>query len=99
MHALILWRDADGVERTRAWPNALPSHRSPCRPDRTKGLRQHRCSWSHASAVEGYRAIRQYEEDAAEVATGGYATELAEYWAEHPRTTFRDYLLGMRDPV
>lgn len=93
---LVVWTDADGRERTRTWPNALPGHRSPCRPDSSKGLRQHRCSRSHAELVDGYRAIAHAEELAAEAATNGYATELAEYWRDHPRTTFRDYLIGMR---
>lgn len=102
---LVVWREAvtdpEGRvtyrERTKVWPRALPGHRSPCRPDESKGLRQHRCSAEHASLVDGYRAVREAEEAAAERATQQYDTELAAYWAEHPRTTFRDYLIGMRD--
>lgn len=96
---LVVWRDAEGREHTRTWPNALPGHRSPCRIDSTKGLRQHRCSAAHASAVEGYRAWREHELAQAEAATHGYETELAEYWREHERPTFKAYLLGMRDPA
>lgn len=94
---LVVWRDADGREHTRSWPRALPAHRSSCRHDASKGVHQHRCSRSHAEMVDGYRAIREAEEAAAEAATSGYETELASYWAEHPRTTFKDYLMGMRD--
>lgn len=93
---LVVWTDADGREHTRTWPNALPGHRSPCRPDASKGLHQHRCSSAHRALVDGYRALRRYEEQACEEASIGYATEEAEYWREHPRTTFRDYLIGMR---
>lgn len=83
-------------ERTRTWPNALPGHRSPCRPDSSKGLHQHRCSSAHRALVDGYRAVRRHEEQACEEASIGYATEEADYWREHPRTTFRDYLIAMR---
>lgn len=92
---LVVWTDDEGREHTRTWPNALPGHRSPCRIDGSKGLHQHRCSPAHRALVDGYRAIREVEERAAEAATQQYATELAEYWAAHPRTTFRDYLQGM----
>jgi hypothetical protein len=81
----------------RAWPRALHPFRTPCRPDKGKGIHQHRCSAHHASIVEGYRAVREAQESAAETATHGYATELAEYWRDHPRMTFRDYLIGMRE--
>jgi hypothetical protein len=45
--------------------------------------------------VDGYRAWREAEEAAAEAATNGYETELAEYWRENRRPTFRAYLQGV----
>lgn len=77
------------------WPHALNPMRSPCRVDRGKGLAQHRCSHAHATLVDGYRAWVRNEEAAAEAATHGYETELAEYWATHTRPTLKAYLLGM----
>jgi hypothetical protein len=79
------------------WPAALDARRSPCQVDRSKGLRQHRCSHAHAGVVDGWRAWRDSAEQAAEAATSGHATELAEYWRDHERPTFRAYLMGMRD--
>lgn len=96
---LIVWLDADGRERTRTWPNALPGHRSTCRADSGKGLRQHRCSVAHRAMVDGYRSWAHAAEQAAEAATGGYETELAEYWATHTRPTFKAYLQGLADPA
>lgn len=94
---LIVWRDGDGVEHTRTWPNALPRHKTPCRVDSTKGIHQHRCSPAHRDAVQGYQSWREAEYEAAEAATNGYATELAEYWLTHTPPTFKAYLQGMRD--
>ena len=68
---------------------------SPCRADPAKGPRRHRCSRWHAELVDGYRAARAAWEAAAEAASGGYATELAEHAASMPAVTFRDYLIGM----
>lgn len=51
----------------------------------------------HDQLMAGYYAIREAEEQAAEDATCGYATELAEWWAEHPRTTFKIYLTHQSD--
>lgn len=89
---LVVWQDEEGHEHTRTWPNALPGHRSPCRPDRSKGLRQHRCSRAHAELVEGYRAWKRHADQAAEDATLGYPEELAEYRQAHERPTLRAYL-------
>lgn len=94
---LVIWTDDNGVQQHRTWPRALPGHRSPCRPDAAKGLHQHRCSAHHAGIVEGFRAWAEVERLAAEAATHGYATELAEYWASHTRPTFKAYLQGMRE--
>lgn len=46
--------------------------------------------------MAGYYAIRDGELARAEQVTGGYDTELAEYWAVNPRTTFRQYLIHRR---
>lgn len=72
----------------------IPDRRSPCRIDQSKGARQHRCSSSHAELVEGYRLWRETEEAAAEAATMQYSAELADYWQQRTRPTFRAYLLG-----
>jgi hypothetical protein len=77
------------------WQRALHPSRTHCRIDASKGVRQHRCSWSHVEVVDGYRAWREAEEAAAEAATNGYETELAEYWRENRRPTFRAYLQGV----
>lgn len=100
--AAVVWEtDADGQQTGtgRAWPRALPAHRSPCRHDASKGVRQHRCSRSHAELVEGYRSWREAEYAAAEDATSGYATELAEYWSTRERPTLKAYLIGMRESL
>lgn len=94
---LVTWTDADGRVHSRTWPSALPHHKTPCRADSSKGLAQHRCSRAHRDAVQGYHAWRDSEYAAAEAATHGYETELAEYWSAHPRPTFKAYLQGMRD--
>lgn len=94
---LVTWRDATGRVHSRTWPNALPQHRTPCRIDETKGVHQHRCSATHRDAVEGYRAWRAAELEAAEAATLAYGTEEDEYWETRTRPTFKAYLQGMRD--
>lgn len=91
---LVVWRDVHGAEQVRQWPNALPGHRTSCRIDSGKGLRQHRCSRSHVDLVDGYRAWREHEYEQAEAATQQYDSELAAYWREHERPTFRAYLTG-----
>lgn len=91
---LVVWRDTDGTQHTRTWPNALPGHRSPCRPDAAKGLHQHRCSRAHAELVDGYRAYREHANAEAEKATQQYAAELADYWRTHERPTLKAYLLS-----
>ena len=78
------------------WPAALKASHSPCRVDRSKGLRQHRCSRAHAELVDGYRAWRDAAEADAEAATNGYATELDDYWRDHERPTLKAWLTGMR---
>lgn len=93
---LIVWTDADGTQQTRTWPNALPGHRSPCRPDRDKGVHQHRCSRAHAELVDGYRAWREHEHAQAEQATQQYAAEEADYWRTHTRPTLKAYLLSRK---
>lgn len=97
---LVVWRTLDPVtgqetEHTRTWHRALPGHRTHCRIDSGKGLRQHRCSTAHAAMVDGYRAWREHEYRAAEAASIGYATEEADYWRTHERPTLKAYLLAM----
>lgn len=46
--------------------------------------------------MSGYYAAREAEEQEAEAASLGYATELAEWWAEHPRITFKQWLINQR---
>lgn len=76
------------------WPRALHPAECPCKVDQAKGVRQHRCSREHAELVEGYRSWREAAEQAAEAASAGYATELADYWrTAGGAPTFRRYLL------
>lgn len=76
----------------RVWPLALQPHRSPCRVDASKGLRQHRCSAHHAYVVEAYRSWRDGILAAAEEETHAYAGDERAYWREHDRPTFRAFL-------
>lgn len=48
----------------------------------------------HALLMQSYYAVRESEEREAEAATQGYVTEMKEYWAEHGRTTFKDWLVA-----
>lgn len=50
---------------------------------------------THADLMAGYYALREAQEASAEQATSGYASELSDYWHEHPRVTFRRYLVEM----
>ena len=59
--------------------------------------RKHPCSAWHADLVEGYRLAVEAQYLAAEAATGGYATELADYWSDRGgRLTFKEWLLAHR---
>lgn len=62
---------------------------SPCR--------RHPCSWHHANLVESYRAAAEAQQQQAEAASGGYTTELADYWETHRRLTFREWLMNYRE--
>ena len=79
----------------------IPDRRSPCRIDQAKGKRRHHCSTAHADLVEGFREAQRLQEERAEEATLGYATELADYF--HPmngqerRLTFQDWLRHSAD--
>jgi hypothetical protein len=79
---------------------ALADHLSPCRIDKRKGARRHRCSAHHADLVEGYRLAVEAQNARAEAATAGYETELAQYFHPHDgterRLTLRDWLMGYR---
>lgn len=92
----VVWRDEHGSEHTRTWPNALPGHRTSCRIDTSKGLRQHRCSSAHRALVDGYRAWHEHEHEQAEAATQQYDTELADYWSTHTRPTLKAYLQSQK---
>lgn len=58
---------------------------SPCR--------KHPCSVEHADVVTGYREELDRWEQAAGMATGGYAADLEAYAQSHPRPLFRDWLI------
>ena len=51
--------------------------------------------WWHRLVMEHYSAAEAAWLAAAEAASCGYATELAEYAAEHPRPTLRATLVGL----
>ncbi|WP_311210899.1 MULTISPECIES: hypothetical protein [unclassified Aeromicrobium] len=50
----------------------------------------------HRRLVEDYRIARANDEALADEASIGYATEYAEYVADHPLITFKDWLTGHR---
>ncbi|EFQ84739.1 hypothetical protein HMPREF0063_10080 [Aeromicrobium marinum DSM 15272] len=52
----------------------------------------------HRRLVQEYKAERIRQEDAAVEASIGYATEYAEYVAEHPLITFKDWLIMTKGP-
>jgi hypothetical protein len=95
---------AADTRAARVWPNALHPFRSPCRIDPDKGLGQHRCSVSHASAVESYRAWRDGEYAAAEAHDAGTASSPGHdagdgdaYFDTRARPTFGTFLVMTRD--
>lgn len=79
----------------------IPDRRSPCRIDQAKGKRRHHCSTGHADFVDGFREAQRLQNDRAEEATLGYATELADYF--HPqngterRVTLREWMIHSRN--
>lgn len=79
---------------------ALADHLSPCRIDKGKGARRHRCSPHHADLVESFRLAQEAQNARAEAATSGYATELAAYFDPiegiEQRYTFRHWLESYR---
>ena len=74
---------------------------SPCRINRSGTGRRHACSVFHADLVESYRLAVAAQEERAEAATNGYATELHDYFdplnGVERRHTFREWLIGYRD--
>lgn len=64
----------------------------PCAP-RMAGCK---ASCLHRALVNDYRVNRHAEEQAADAASIGYATERAEYVERHPLTTFKQWLIGHR---
>lgn len=46
--------------------------------------------------MAGYYSAREAQERQAEAAAIGYAKELADWYRDHPRLTFRRYLEGLR---
>ena len=84
----------------------IPDHRSPCRIDRDKGNRRHRCSTAHAELVRDFRREQRAQQQRAEAVTHGYPRELAAYFGDdgahdavEKRLTFKDWLIGRADPV
>ena len=81
-------------------PLALADHLSPCRIDKGKGARRHRCSPHHVDLVESHRLAVEAQSARAEAATAGYTTELEQYFDPHDGTerrhTFRDWLESYR---
>lgn len=69
-------------------------HRGGCKP-RMAGCA---ATCLHRQLVEGYRVARHADDLAAEYESHGYATELAEYRAQRPALTFRQWLEGHRAP-
>jgi len=61
---------------------------SPCR--------RHPCSVEHAELVRGYREYASMWEQQAEIATGGYESDMQMYLQSNPRPQFRDWLLHNR---
>lgn len=53
-------------------------------------------STSHEMMMAEYYAIREYEESQAEQWGYGYDEETREYWENHPRTTFKSFLIGRK---
>lgn len=66
----------------------------PCKP-RMVGCR---FDCGHRALVDAYRSERIRQEDEAEAVSNGWATEYAEYVAEHPLITFKEWLLMNRGP-
>jgi hypothetical protein len=50
-------------------------------------------SWYHDDMMSGYYAAREAQEREAEALTLGYDAELADYFRDHPRITFRSWLI------
>ena len=65
-----------------------------------RGIRRRMSRWQH-DLVEGYRLARHAQDLRAEAATGGYDSELEEYFdpldGVEKRLTFRDYLIGLAE--
>lgn len=66
----------------------------PCRP-RMRGCA---VSCGHRRLVEAYKDERIRQEDIAEAVSLGYDTELAEYLESNPLITFKEWLIGHRQP-
>lgn len=50
----------------------------------------------HSQLMDEYYSIRQSEELIAESEGMGYQAETDEYWSHHPRTTFKEFLIGRK---
>lgn len=55
-----------------------------------------RTNQHHQQLMSGYYAAREAEEREAEAQSLGYATELSEWWQDHPRITFKEWLINQR---
>ena len=53
----------------------------------------------HDDLMAGYYAAREAQEAEAEAYSGGYATELAEFYERNPRLTFRQWLIWNRRSI
>ena len=62
----------------------------------TKGMAACHRACRHRSFVTEYQAAREADEQRAEAATYGYATEYQEYVRDHPLVTFKTWLVQMQ---
>lgn len=67
----------------------------PCSP----GMARCKAGCRHRSLVFEYRIERHHQEQRAERACKGYATERAEYVERRPLITFREWLIGHAERV
>ena len=58
-------------------------------------MARRRSRW-HRELMEGYYLAREAQERQAEAEAFGYATELAEFWANNKRITFKTWLIENR---
>ena len=81
MTRAAVWRAQDGTV-VALGPVELRPTLSPCRRDPRKGSRGHHCSRQHAELVQSYRDARDAQEQRADAASQGYASELAGFYGD-----------------